>query len=192
MSIALLFSHSSTKAVADAQRHLNRLSPSSLSTLRELYFTFDFMTSFLWFFYYLAIVLFIGKIVTFSFLVAPVVHSQLEKEDAAKVLRIFFPRYYKMGIASAILGLVSGILILRSIDIRIPHLQYAEIIWAFLLLTEVYSLKVLLPDLNATREARNLGDVEATARWEARHKLSVRLNVVNLLAGLGIVGLLAA
>ncbi len=45
-----------------------------------------------WYAYALVLTLFVGKIATFAFLMAPVVHAQLEKEQAAKLLRVFFTR----------------------------------------------------------------------------------------------------
>jgi uncharacterized membrane protein len=140
------------------------------------------MISGLWFLFLLATVLFVGKIVTFSFLVAPSIHSQLKKEDAAQVLRVLFPRYYKLGAFSALLGLTSGLIIAYATPVT--WMKYAEALWTFVLLIELYALLVLLPRLNAARDGRNQGNAEATTAWESCHKLSVRLNILNLVLGL--------
>jgi len=143
-----------------------------------------------WFAYMLAVTLFVGKIATFSFLIAPLVHSQLEREQAAKLLRVFFPRYYKLGIVCAIVALLSGLAL--AFGIPLPRLYRWSILWTIILLTEVFALKVLVPTVEATREARNRGEAEAVRKWEWAHKLSVRLNVLNLLLGLILIGLYLA
>ena len=135
--------------------------------------------------YILSITLFVGKIASFSFLIAPIVHSQLEKEQAAKLLRIFFPRYYKLGIACAIVAL----LCLIGLAPNLSRTKSWTILWAVILFLEVFALKILIPTLEATREARNRGEAESTKKWEMAHKLSVRLNVLNLLLGLVLIGL---
>jgi hypothetical protein len=145
------------------------------------------MISVLWFLYLLATMLFVGKIVTFSFLVAPSIHSQLEKEDAARVLRVLFPRYYKLGAFAALLGLTCGLIIVYATPL--PRMKYSEILWAVILLIELYALLILLPKLNAAREGRTQGNAEATATWDSCHKLSVRLNVLNLFLGLALIWL---
>ena len=53
------------------------------------------MAFLLWYPYMLAMMMLAGKIVTFSFLIAPIVHKTLEKDQAVKLLKVFFPRYYK-------------------------------------------------------------------------------------------------
>ncbi len=135
--------------------------------------------------YILAVTLFVGKIVTFSFLVAPLVHVILGREDAAKLLRVFFPRYYKFGIGCAIVALLSGMLFAYSASMG--RIYQWLIFWGLALIIEVFSLQVLVPILESTREARNNGEVEATRKFEWAHKTSVYLNAINLLIGLVLV-----
>ena len=140
-----------------------------------------------WFAYLLAVTLFVGKIATFSFLIAPIVHSLLEKEQAAKLLRVFFPRYYLMGVICAAVGVGGSLIIGWSAPE--PRVILWTILWAYILVVEVFALKFLIPTLEATREGRNQEEPKATETWEWAHKLSVRLNVINLLIGLSLIGL---
>jgi hypothetical protein len=140
-----------------------------------------------WYFYNLSLLLFVGKIVTFSFLIAPIVHELLEKEQAAKLLRAFFPRYYKLGISCAVMALICAFVIMYGTPF--PKMRYPIILWGFILFSETYAVMVLAPRLEATRELRSQGDVQATQKWESAHKFSVKLNVANLLAGLILIGL---
>ncbi len=137
--------------------------------------------------YILALTLFVGKIATFSFLIAPIVHKLLEKEQAAKLLRVFFPRYYTFGIVCAILALISGIIFEYSASI--DRVKYWTILWAIILISEVVALKVLVPMVEGAREGRIAGDPQATKKWELGHQTSVRLNVLNLILGLVLIGL---
>lgn len=70
-----------------------------------------------------------------------------------------------------------------------PRVTEWTILWAYLLVAEVFALKILVPSLESAREGRDWGDAEATRKWEASHKLSVRLNLLNLGVGLILLGL---
>lgn len=146
------------------------------------------MNSLLFYPYMLAITLFVGKIATFSFLLAPILHKTLEKEQALKLVRAFFPRYYRFGIACAIVGLLLVPVLVRTMPDTVVKPWWAAI-WAVILLAEVYSLKVIIPTVEANREGRDKGDPDATRRWESAHRFSVQLNVVNLCLGLVLLGL---
>jgi hypothetical protein len=147
----------------------------------------DWKTGPLWFVYMVATSLFVGKIATFSFLMAPIVHSILERPQASKLLRVFFPRYYRFGIACAIVALGSVVALAFLTDL--VFLKYWAMGWAFVLCAEVYALKVLVFRLESLRELKDSGDPEAVKQWERGHKISVRLNVVNLLLGFIFIGL---
>ncbi len=137
----------------------------------------------IWYPYMLAMALFVGKIATFSFLIAPIVHKTLEKDQAVKLLRVFFPRYYKFGIGCSVVGLILVPVIRQLIPESVVR-PYWAILWLVVLMAEVFALKVLVPTVEANREGRAQGDPDATKRWESAHRFSVQLNVMNLLLGL--------
>jgi len=49
----------------------------------------------------------IGKIVLLSFIVAPILARNLERESFGKVVRHLFPAYYALGMGAAMTGLTS-------------------------------------------------------------------------------------
>ncbi len=144
------------------------------------------ISAFFWFAYVVALALMVGKISFFSFFIAPTVHRELEKNQAVKLLRVLFPKYYKLGIVCAIIALICAPILAQRTEIH--RIACWTIPWALILLSEVYCLKVLVPIIEATREGRSAGDPESTRKWECSHKLSVRLNALNLLLGLGLIG----
>ncbi len=91
-----------------------------------------------------------------------------------------------MGIACAAVALLSLPVLATTIPFRRAYL--CGILWTLILLAELYVLKVIFPALEAVREARNRGETDAVKKWESAHKLSVRLNIANLLMGLLLLG----
>ena len=94
--------------------------------------------------------------------------------------------------------LFGGILLLPltflTVDLgrnRFDFSFWAAVLWLVVLLAEVFALKVLVPAVEANREGRASGDPEATKRWGSAHRLSVQLNVMNLLIGLVLIFLYA-
>ena len=55
------------------------------------------LTSLLHFIYILSLVFWVGSIVFFSFLTAPVIFKLLDREKAGEVVGVIFPRYYFLG-----------------------------------------------------------------------------------------------
>ncbi len=92
-----------------------------------------------------------------------------------------------MGVICAAVGVGGSLIIGWSAPE--PRVILWTILWAYILVVEVFALKFLIPTLEATREGRNQEEPKATETWEWAHKLSVRLNVINLLIGLSLIGL---
>ena len=55
----------------------------------------------------LAIAILLGKVVLLSFVVAPILAKNLEREPFGKVVRQLFPAYYVLGMATAAVGLLA-------------------------------------------------------------------------------------
>ena len=66
----------------------------------------------------LALAILLGKVVLLSFVVAPILANNLEREAFGKVVRELFPAYYRLGMATAVAGLVSvtGFLSLQGLN----------------------------------------------------------------------------
>jgi hypothetical protein len=138
----------------------------------------------------------VGKVVLLSFVVAPILAKNLEREPFGQVVRQLFPAYYALGMAAAALGLLSlcGIGISRGWT---PAVMVTAGIWAFILSAESYCRAPLTPRSNALRdqlkeqEARGAVDPALQAAWHRLHQRSVYLNSLVLLAGLCLLGMVS-
>ena len=116
-----------------------------------------------------------GTIIFFSAVVAPTVFKSLDEKDAGVFLRAFFPKYYIFGI---VLGVMSIIYLLFN-PIHI-HLLYSII--AMTLLTILGRMSI--PIINKARDTNN---EQAFKRY---HLISVMMNVLTLVIGIIILGML--
>ena len=116
-----------------------------------------------------------GTIIFFSAVVAPTVFKSLDERDAGVFLRAFFPKYYIFGI---ILGVISIIyLVFNPVH---NHLLYS--ILAMTLLTILGRMSI--PIINKARDTNN---EQAFKRY---HLISVMMNVLTLVIGIIILGML--
>ena len=142
----------------------------------------------------LAVAVLVGKVVLLSFIVAPILAKNLEREPFGKVVRQLFPAYYALGMGTAILGLISviglGLILGMSTTLFV-----AGGTWLIILTTEVYCGSLLTPRSNAMRdqlkeqEARGAVDPSLQRAWNRLHQRSVYLNSLVLLSGLCLLGL---
>jgi hypothetical protein len=110
----------------------------------------------------------LGAMGFFTFLVAPLAHRVLSKDQAAAFTRALFPHYYAFaGIAAlaACVGLVG----------KEPYMSMLMLATAALAL---FCRQVLTPWINRARDARESGDAKAGARFARLHSLSMILNFV--------------
>ena len=140
-----------------------------------------------------AVAILLGKVVLLSFVVAPILAKNLEREAFGKVVRELFPAYYRLGMATAAVGLVSvtGLLTLQGLN---PSLLAAGGIWLVILAAESYCRSPLTPQSNAMRdrlkeqEQRGAVDARLQAAWSRLHQRSIYLNSIVLLGGLSLLG----
>lgn len=142
----------------------------------------------------LAIAVLVGKVVLLSFVVAPVLAKNLEREAFGKVVRQLFPAYYALGIGAACTGLVS--VIMRGITGDTDALDHlAAGLWLVVIAAETYCRSLLTPQSNAMRdrlkeqESRGAVDPVLQRAWNRLHQRSVYLNSLVLFVGLGLLGL---
>ena len=137
----------------------------------------------------LAAAVLVGKVVLLSFIVAPILAKNLEREPFRKVVRQLFPAYYALGMGTAILGLISviglGLILGMSTTLLVPGGT-----WLIILAAEAYCRSPLTPQSNAMRdrlkeqESRGAVDPALESAWNRLHQRSVYLNALVLLAGL--------
>ena len=116
-----------------------------------------------------------GTIIFFSAVVAPTVFKSLDEKDAGVFLRAFFPKYYIFGI---VLGVVSIIYLLFS-PVH-SHLLYSIIAMTVLTILGRMSIPII-------NKARDTNNERAFKRY---HLISVMMNVITLIIGIIILGML--
>ncbi|MBM3858275.1 MAG: DUF4149 domain-containing protein [Verrucomicrobia bacterium] len=145
------------------------------------------MVPFVKWFYLLALSVWIGSIVFLTVVVAPTVFKTLPPDDAAKLQRAIFPRYYLLGIFCAVFGIVcvGWLLADRAFG------KWPGILSLLLLVstggTNAWLLTAVLPRLNELRERKTpvigsgkMPEPHWEQQWKELHRMSVQLNFAVL------------
>lgn len=120
----------------------------------------------------------IGSMLFFAAIVAPTVFRALPAEHAGPFLRRLFPRYYAWGFSLAALASL-----LAALAGATPA---AIVVLALIALGFGFARQVLVPRINRARDAELAGDAAAGRRFARLHRLSVLLNLAQLLAAIGL------
>jgi len=126
------------------------------------------------------VLMLLGAMLFFPSVVAPVVFTSLPEAQAGAFLRSMFPRYYAFMIA---LSLIAALLFLVTND---ESAYQATVVCLFVGVSTLWVRQWLLPRINAARDAQLAGDAEAGRRFDRDHKLSVGVNMVQLVLLVGI------
>ena len=126
------------------------------------------------------VLMLLGAMLFFPSVVAPVVFTSLPEAQAGAFLRSMFPRYYSFMIA---LSLIAALLFLVATD---ESAEQAAMVCLFVGVSTLWVRQWLLPRINAARDARLAGDAEAGRRFDRDHKLSVGINLLQLVLLAGI------
>ncbi len=116
----------------------------------------------------------------YSFVMTPLVFAKMERQAAGDFLRTSFAVYYKV---------MGGISILAALALwqQIEGIALTVIAVLFVLL-----LIRLLPAINRARTSRQDGDAKAEKRFKFLHRLSVRINMLQLVIAAVVLVRLAA
>ena len=126
------------------------------------------------------VLMLLGAMLFFPSVVAPVVFTSLPEAQAGVFLRSMFPRYYAFMIA---LCLMAALLFLVVSD---ESAYQAAIVCLFVGVSTLWVRQWLLPRINTARDAQLAGDTEAGRRFDRDHKLSVGINLLQLVLLVGI------
>jgi uncharacterized membrane protein len=133
-----------------------------------------------------AVVLWLGFMGFFAFVVAPAAFTALDRESAGRFVGAVFPRYYLVGAALALCAL--GALVAERLRDggRSGDWLGGALVLAMLALT-LYAWLAVLPAAHAAKQAMRLAPsgaagVEALS-FSRLHRLSTILNGVVMLAG---------
>jgi hypothetical protein len=126
------------------------------------------------------VLMLLGAMLFFPSVVAPVVFTSLPEAQAGAFLRSMFPRYYAFMIA---LSLIAALLFLVGSN---QSAFLATLVCLFVGVSTLWVRQWLLPRINAARDAQLAGDTEAGRRFDRDHKLSVGINLLQLVLLVGI------
>jgi hypothetical protein len=115
-----------------------------------------------------------GGILAFSALFAPLVFTQLPIDVAGRFIRAVFPWYYLYVIVFGLLAAILAALAGADFWVLVPT--------ALIGLASVYARQVLMLQINQLRDRELAGDKAAGAQFNFKHRLSVIINSVQLLA----------
>ena len=118
----------------------------------------------------------LGAMLFFAIGVAPTVFQALPAEQAGLFLRKLFPRYY-LGL---IIGSTTGGLLWLSAQ------PLASGVCLLIAVSTLWIRQWLVPRINALRDKELAGDASAGAEFARLHRLSVAINMLQLVALLGI------
>jgi hypothetical protein len=136
------------------------------------------------FIYLLALAVWIGEVVFFSFGVAPTLFRQLGPVAAGEAVGAVFPRYYAMGMACAGVALVGALALGRGAAAA-GRWRIAALAIAIGLAATVWAGLVVQPRARRARPAAIAGEfAPPSEEFRRAHSLAVTLNVVALLGGL--------
>ena len=126
----------------------------------------------------------LGGMLFFPSVVAPVVFKALPEEQAGAFLRAMFPRYYSFIILLGVAACVSYAFAEsgRGGSVLAPTVGITGLV----VVSTLWVKQSLLPKINAARDAELAGDASAGASFNIMHRLSVVINMVQLLALLAI------
>jgi len=139
------------------------------------------------FLYLLALICWLGGMIFFTAIVAPVVFTLLPLCEAGKFVAGIFPRYYLIGYVAGLIGVVLAIYFAVERPPRLWWSLSAVALGVALGLT-IYAGAVVRPQVDAVRMVveEQHPDLARRAEFDRLHRLSVMLNggvmVLNLAA----------
>lgn len=120
-----------------------------------------------------------GSMLFFGAIVAPMVFRVLPADSAGVFLRAFFPNYYIWGFVVAMLAALAAAFV-DALSLALSVLVASLFIFA---------RQLLVPKINAARDAALAGDAAAKMRFDRLHRASVIVNALQLLILLAIAAL---
>lgn len=111
-----------------------------------------------------------GGMILYSFGFAPFLFSQMTPAQAGPMIRAAFPWYYLFVIVA---GLISGLLLILSDS-------FGVVVMGWVVAIGIGARQILMPMINAAKDAELAGEAVAKGRFAALHGASVALNFVQL------------
>ena len=120
------------------------------------------------------VLLLLGGMLFFPVVVAPIVFTSLPEVEAGQFLRSMFPRYYLFMIFFSVLAFglyqyAAG-----------TTVNVSATVCLLVALSTLWVRQSLVPRINDARDAQLAGDTDAAAKFDRGHKLSVAINMLQL------------
>ena len=119
----------------------------------------------------------LGGMVFFAAILAPLVFTKLDGATAAQFIRATFPRYYLYVAVAAALGGIG----------LVWHDWPSGVMLLLVALVTVWLRQGLMPRINRLRDAGLAGDTASNAQFDRMHRVSVGVNMAQVLAVLAVV-----
>lgn len=124
----------------------------------------------------LCLSLLLGGMVFFAAVIAPLVFTRLPAEHAGRFIRAVFPRYYVWVLGCSAAGAVA----------LLPVHPGGAFVLSLVAAMTVWLRQWLMPRINRLSDAAQAGDAAAKPRFDRAHRLSVILNLLQMLAAVGV------
>jgi uncharacterized membrane protein len=137
--------------------------------------------------YLLALIVWVGEVVFFSFVVAPSMFRTFPTVEAGRAVGAIFPTYYRLGYVCGTVLLVTGAIVLSGAGAQVWW-GVSLCVVAFMLGATLYAGLVIQPRATALRPQIH----EATAPQSVKdefsrlHRLAVTLNGAVLVGGVAV------
>jgi len=138
---------------------------------------------------HLALAIWLGSMIFFTFVAAPSLFGRLGREDGGRATRAIFPGYYRLGASCG--GVLVASLALGAVLAPEPHARRGleAILGSAMLALTLYAWRVLSPRIELARLRTHRKDPTDPANIERRyfrrlHAQSVRINGTVLILGL--------
>ena len=139
--------------------------------------------------YLMALIVWVGEVVFFSFVVAPAVFRTFPPPaaEAGRVIGAIFPTYYRIGYTCGALLLVTTLALLATAEVR-TWLGVGAVLVAGMLAATVYAGVVILPRATELRPQihAQAAPVGTKDEFDRLHRLAVTLNGAVLVGGVAV------
>jgi uncharacterized membrane protein len=143
------------------------------------------------FLYLTALIVWLGEVVFFSFVAAPMAFRSLSTQEAGRVVGAIFPLYYALGTIAGAVALSVGFLLRLQAQEERGKWLLAMVLLLIMLGANLYAWQVILPRTQVLRsemqDAATNPPPTVAAEFRSLHARAMLLNLVVLLAGVGVV-----
>lgn len=121
-----------------------------------------------------ALALLLGGMIFFAAVMAPLVFTRLPADQAGTFIRAVFPVYYLYVLATSVIAALALAPALAT--------RWDGAVMAIVAVLTIWLRQGLMPRINTLSDASRSGDGTAKRRFDAAHRMSVALNMAQIIA----------